>query len=63
MRAGSNVEIVDFLICGGDAFGQLNREWLEKFFRVEPIDEEMLSDPQSTIIDPGGAQVSRRGRL
>lgn len=54
MQAGSSIEIVDFSSCGGDAFGHLNREWLERFFRVEPIDEEMLSDRQSTIIDPGG---------
>jgi len=36
------------------AFGDLNREWLEEFFVVEPIDEKMFADPQGYIIDKGG---------
>ena len=39
----------------GDAFAALNREWLEKYFRVEPIDEKVLSDPERHILRPGGA--------
>jgi ribosomal protein S18 acetylase RimI-like enzyme len=49
------VRIVDYDDRFGDAFARLNREWLEEYFHVESIDREMLSDPQSTIIDPGGA--------
>lgn len=49
------MRIVDYDDSLGDAFARLNREWLEKYFHVEAIDREMLSDPQSTIIDPGGA--------
>jgi len=30
-------------------------EWLEKYFRVEPIDREILRDPEGAIIRPGGA--------
>jgi ribosomal protein S18 acetylase RimI-like enzyme len=32
----------------------LNYEWLEKYFRVEPGDVISLSDPQREIIDRGG---------
>lgn len=35
-------------------FMHLNIEWLEKYFSVEPIDLEILSNPQK-IIDNGGA--------
>jgi GNAT superfamily N-acetyltransferase len=35
-------------------FGQLNREWLEEFFWVEPTDEAMFADPKAYIVDKGG---------
>jgi ribosomal protein S18 acetylase RimI-like enzyme len=52
--AGSNTRIVDYDARYGDAFKRLNVEWLEKYFLVEPIDEVVLSDPQSSILDSGG---------
>jgi len=36
------------------AFYDLNIEWLETFFYVEPYDEEVLSKPETYIIDKGG---------
>jgi len=36
------------------AFKALNIEWLDKFFVVEPIDEEVLSHPKKAILDKGG---------
>ncbi|WP_420574045.1 bifunctional helix-turn-helix transcriptional regulator/GNAT family N-acetyltransferase [Kordia sp.] len=36
------------------AFYDLNVEWLETFFYVEPHDEEVLSNAKSYIIDKGG---------
>ena len=51
----SDISIVDYAPCYGDAFRRLNVEWLEKYFRVEPIDEVVLSNPVDTIIKPGGA--------
>ena len=33
---------------------KLNYEWLQKYFVVEPVDVEQLSDPKSHIIDKGG---------
>jgi GNAT superfamily N-acetyltransferase len=49
----------DFLIREfqpGDesAFHSLNVEWIERYFRIEPPDEAVLSNPQSAILDPGG---------
>lgn len=32
----------------------LNIEWLEKYFRVEPVDVIQLSNPKEEIIDKGG---------
>lgn len=32
----------------------LNLEWLRKYFKVEPKDEIVLSDPKGEIIDKGG---------
>lgn len=32
----------------------LNLEWLQKYFKVEPKDEIVLSDPKKEIIDKGG---------
>lgn len=35
-------------------FYNLNIEWLKSFFYVEPYDEEVLSNPDTYIIDKGG---------
>lgn len=35
-------------------FKELNLEWLEHFFHVEPHDEEVLGNPEKYIIEPGG---------
>ena len=47
--------IVDWDERYGDAFGRLNREWLEKYFRVESVDIPVLNDPHTHVIEPGGA--------
>ena len=35
-------------------FEKLNRRWLEEYFTVEPIDQQVLENPQEYIIDRGG---------
>lgn len=35
-------------------FTRLNTDWLEKYFVVEPIDRQMLSDPKQFFLDKGG---------
>ena len=37
-----------------DDFKQLNIEWLQQYFMVEPYDEYQLSHPGKEIIDKGG---------
>lgn len=37
------------------AFEQLNKSWLTKYFRLEPIDEYVLTQPEEAIIQKGGA--------
>jgi GNAT superfamily N-acetyltransferase len=36
------------------AFRQLNLDWIERLFAVEPADRKVLDDPESAIIAPGG---------
>jgi ribosomal protein S18 acetylase RimI-like enzyme len=37
-----------------DDFARLNIEWLERWFVVEPVDREVLSDPERHILADGG---------
>ena len=50
----SNVYIIEFRDELAVHFKDLNIAWLKKYFYVEPIDEEMLSNPKKYIIDKGG---------
>jgi GNAT superfamily N-acetyltransferase/DNA-binding MarR family transcriptional regulator len=55
------VEIIPFERRYAADFKRLNIEWLEKYFRVEPIDEEVLSQP-ARILREGGAIFLARHR-
>ncbi|MDF3980436.1 helix-turn-helix domain-containing GNAT family N-acetyltransferase [Luteibacter sp. PPL201] len=35
-------------------FFRLNRQWLERYFRVEDVDHAVLSDPEGAIVAEGG---------
>ena len=48
------VEIIHYLPAYRDDFYRLNRHWLEKYFYMEAIDQEVLSNPEKNIIEPGG---------
>lgn len=50
----NTVEIIPFSIDLKEPIKTLNLEWLQKYFKVEPKDEKVLSDPQGEIIDKGG---------
>lgn len=50
----SNLRFRKYTPEDADAFKALNIEWLDKFFVVEPIDEEVLSHPKKAILDKGG---------
>lgn len=47
-------QIVTFDSAYRDDFKQLNIAWLQRYFKVEPIDERVLSNPEAEILAPGG---------
>ncbi|NVK51414.1 MAG: GNAT family N-acetyltransferase [Flavobacteriaceae bacterium] len=49
-----SIEIVAFEPQHSNHFYNLNVDWLEKFFYVEPYDKKVLSNPKAYIIDTGG---------
>ena len=50
----NNLEIISFQPKYAQDFYDLNVEWLEKYFYVEPYDKKVLSNPKEYIIDNGG---------
>ena len=48
------MEIISYQPRYQATFRDLNVEWLEKYFFVEPVDEEVLQHPEKYIIAPGG---------
>ena len=48
------VHVVDYSPRWRDDFARLNIEWLERWFVVEAIDREVLSDPEAHILAAGG---------
>ena len=46
--------IVDFDPRWRGDFARLNLEWLRRWFVVEPVDEEVLGDPETHILADGG---------
>jgi len=48
------LKIVEFDPEYAGQFKRLNLVWLERYFLVEPIDIDVLSNPEETIIKPGG---------
>lgn len=54
LQDASQVEIIPYDKEYADDFKQLNVEWLEKYFYVEQIDNQVLSKPKKYIINQGG---------
>ena len=54
-KKAATVEIVDYKPRWADKFRELNEEWLNTYFRVEPGDRMMLENPDREIIRHGGA--------
>lgn len=36
-------------------FEQFNRQWIEELFEMEAVDEWVLTNPEKSILEPGGA--------
>ena len=50
----SAVSIVDFDPRWREDFARLNLEWLRRWFVVEPVDAEVLGDPERHLLAGGG---------
>ena len=48
------IEIVGFEPKYREDFKNLNLEWLQKYFVVEPFDAHQLSNPETEILEKGG---------
>ncbi len=48
------IEIITYNKKYKEIFKQLNYEWLEEYFTVEPEDEKLLNNPEKYIIKKGG---------
>jgi ribosomal protein S18 acetylase RimI-like enzyme len=51
----ATVSIVEYTSQHQPWFEKLNRDWIEKFFWMEPIDEEVLGYPEKHILEKGGS--------
>ncbi len=51
----ATVEIHPFRPEWAPHFDRINTEWLARWFAVEPVDRQMLSNPKELVIDRGGA--------
>lgn len=60
MTPETTIEIIPFDPKYAKDFAQLNIEWLEKYFVVEPHDAELLHRCEETIVNPGGHIFSQR---
>jgi ribosomal protein S18 acetylase RimI-like enzyme len=52
--SASALRIIDFDLRWSEDFARLNLEWLQRWFAVEPIDQEVLADPETHILATGG---------
>ena len=58
--SGTKVRIIDYdrrAPLHKERFAALNREWLERYFVVEPLDEEVMGDPEGAVLEAGGLIV------
>src|SRR5687768_15430433 len=53
--AGTSLEIIDFTPEYQPWFEKLNRDWIEKYFSMEPLDYQILQNPDEYIIKKGGS--------
>lgn len=48
------INIIDYEPFHQPYFEKLNREWIEAYFTMEPVDEYVLTQPEEAIIASGG---------
>jgi DNA-binding MarR family transcriptional regulator/N-acetylglutamate synthase-like GNAT family acetyltransferase len=57
----SNIRILPFEARYSRAFKRLNLEWLRRYFRVEPVDERVLSRPSAILRKGGAVLLAQKG--
>jgi ribosomal protein S18 acetylase RimI-like enzyme len=58
---GRIADIIEFESRYATDFKRLNLEWLKLHFRVEPIDEEVLSRPEKILSSGGAIWLAQEG--
>lgn len=48
------ISIIPFAAEHAPLFDRLNRAWIELYFSIEPLDEQVLTKPEEMIIATGG---------
>lgn len=51
----ATIEILDYRTEHQPWFEQLNRDWIERYFKMESIDFDVLQKPEDHIIGKGGS--------
>jgi GNAT superfamily N-acetyltransferase len=51
----TDIKVIDYKPELQPIFEKLNREWIELYFEMEPLDYEILQNPEPYIIDKGGS--------
>ncbi len=49
------IRIVEYRPEHQPYFERFNREWIEELFEMEPVDEWVLTNPDKSLLEPGGA--------
>lgn len=60
LEAPATVEIIEFQPELRSFFKSLNMAWITQYFKVEPADERALDNPETSILEPGGAILFAR---
>jgi len=51
----AKVEIAPFKPALREHFHRINAQWLERYWSLEPIDRDVLCEPEKHVLKPGGA--------
>lgn len=51
----SSLKIIEYSPDLQPHFERINKQWVEHYFTLEPIDLSQLENPEETILDKGGA--------
>jgi ribosomal protein S18 acetylase RimI-like enzyme len=58
---GRTADIIEFESRYATDFKQLNLEWLQLHFRIEPLDEDVLSRPAEILSNGGAIWLAQEG--